>query len=100
MLALVASGRGGGEGKPVFFTVPWSPMIAERGQVPGELWSMLMRLVEILQRGDDTERRDFIFLSDGALSAKFILQRGYGLLETLGVVLARRLLRELEFLPR
>lgn len=97
MLTLIAAGRDGSDpGPPVYFTVPWSPGIERRGQMPGNVWRSLMSLVEVLRRNSDAIR-DFHELSDGMLIWSAIQTGRFTATEALGVMLARRTLVELAF---
>lgn len=51
MIGLIGSGRPGGDGKPMVYTVPWSPLIAERpgAQMPGLAYRKMIEVVRYLE---------------------------------------------------
>lgn len=101
MLALIAAGRDGGDsGPPVFFTVPWSPFIAERGQLPGDLFHAVREFVDkaLPSHGKDREtRRQFLHISNGALILA-CMQAGWPLIAALGMTVARQITLDLQLL--
>jgi hypothetical protein len=84
MLALVAAGGRGDDSPPVFFTVPWSPMIGERGELPGELLHRLLALVPMARAIGPRLREPDVF-------RRVLIERG-SLVTALGITLAYRLL--------
>lgn len=98
MIALIAAGRdGGGHGDPVFFTVPWSPSIAERGQLPGSVWGGIQMLHTVMRlMGEDLA--DFCRISEALLFTIALKEHGT-ITAAIGVVLARRIMLELGMLP-
>jgi hypothetical protein len=98
MIALVAAGReGGGDGGPVFHTVPWSPSIAERGELPGSIIQGLLELRALLL----ADRGDLETFARMTLPEVFMLVLtipGYGYADALGVALARNVMAELGML--
>ena len=95
MILLVASGRGGGDGPPVFFTVPWSPHIAERGEMPGRIFSTIRDLQMNLESGTAEERAAFLTMSDSGLLLLSLKVTGYDLAAAIGITVARRMMLEL-----
>lgn len=99
MLLLVSAGRdGGGGGPPVYFTVPWSPHIAERGELPGECYQAVLVLLERL-RAEPHEIREFREMGDTRLLMSLITVLGFPITVALGVLVARHLLTDLEMWP-
>ena len=98
MIALIASGRGGGDGPPVFFTVPWSPGIAERGEMPGAVFRAIRLLQAIIAEGTPADRDYFLNLPSAALLLSALGIPGYDLKAAGGVLVARHLIRELGML--
>jgi len=94
VIALVAAPRGGGDGGPVFFTVPWSPSIQARGQMPGAVWRGIETLLASM--GEDRELKAAIgSLSDTAMFVFAMAAKRYDLTSALGVMITRHLMREL-----
>lgn len=99
MIALVAAGReGGGDGGPVFHTVPWSPSIAERGQMPGSIIRKLLQLRRAMLEDGGGDLHRFARMTQTELIGVAITLPGYGLAGALGVMLARSLMAELGML--
>ena len=97
MIALIASGRGGGEGPPVFFTVPWSPHIAERGEMPGRVWQKIIEFHAAIRVSEDAP--SFTAMSEPALILQLLQRPEFDLRAALGITLARRIMLELGMLP-
>lgn len=97
MIALVTAG-GGGDAAPVYFTVPWSPSIAARGQLPGRILNGLLVLRRHLSVDPEVLQR-FTTLGELECMAIALTFPGYGLLDALGVTLARRLMLEIGLIP-
>lgn len=98
MIALVAAPRGGGDGPPVFFTVPWSPSIAERGgQMPGHVLKALKMLVATVQHYGLL--RQFALLSTRDLFPYAYTVCGQRPIMAAAMVLTRPLVLELGMLP-
>lgn len=102
MLALVAAERGGGgDGSPVFFTVPWSPSIAERGgEMPGSFFHWLMKFVALAKSSPADEVEAFLSASDATLAVRSIFVAGYGLTEAMAMLKARMFIVELGLLGK
>lgn len=99
MIGLIAAGRdGGGDGSPVFFTVPWSPSVEARGQMPGAVYTRLRSLLDELQKSGLS--REFGWMSESSLFMRVAGMPEYGLAGAVGVCLARRLMLELGLLVR
>ncbi len=98
MIFLIASGRDGGDnGEPVFFTVPWSPSIEARGQMPGRVYARLRMLREILIATEVLPT--FCAMTEDQVFAEALCTQGFGICSALGVTLARRIMLELGMLP-
>ena len=98
MILLIAAGRDGGDnGEPVFFTVPWSPSIEARGQMPGKVFARLRFLREILVATGGLS--EFCALTEDQVLLRAMNTDGYGICSALGVTLARRIMLELGMLP-
>lgn len=94
MILLVAAERGGGgDGQPVFITVPWSPSISARGQLPGSVYRSMMRLHGCVNLYGGWVA--FRGLSDTELFMLTLAIDGYSFTGAMGVVIARHLLVEL-----
>lgn len=99
MLALIAGGRGGDSAPPVYSTVPWSPEIARRGQLPGQVWRAMKDLLALVDRyglGDAFARMPEVTLLTTAVEMGGVPD----LIRAMGLVAARRVLLDLELLPR
>lgn len=92
MLALIAAGRpGGDDGPPVYFTVPWSASIAERGQLPGEVYRSILAFVRQLAPSDPK-----MLTAPDAILLLSALAAGWPWLGALGLLVARRVAVDLK----
>lgn len=98
MIGLIAAGRdGGGHEPPVFFTVPWSPSIEARGEMPGKVMARLRLLREVLVSSGELPK--FCTMTEREIVAMALNTPGYDVCAALGVTIARRIMLELGMLP-
>lgn len=98
MIFLVTAGRGGGgDGAPVYFTVPWSEAIAARGQMPGSIVKKLLEMQSVLMN-EKGGLRTFRELTEPHVFMTAMGLPGYSLQCALGLTLCHRFLLELGML--
>ncbi len=98
MIFLIASRRDGGDnGEPVFFTVPWSPSIEARGQMPGKVFARLRLLREVLVASGDLPT--ICAMTEDEVLFLAMSVHGCSVRSALGVTIARRIMLELGMLP-